>query len=250
MTGYASFLGKELREIVRTWRVFVVPLVLMFTAVSSPLLAKATPYLVQSVAGLDLSLPEPTYVDAYAQWTKNLGQLALLVVIVSYAGAIASERTSGTAAFVLSKQLTPAAFVTAKMTAAALLVTVATVVSGVVTGLVTWAVFGKAPLGPLVASTAAWLALALLCVTAVILMSALFDATSAAAGLGIAFWIVLAAVSAWGPAARWSPAGLVGAPSTLAAGIDTAWLWPTVTGAVLAVLLVVATVLVVRRREL
>jgi ABC-2 type transport system permease protein len=87
-------------------------------------------------------------------------------------------------------------------------------------------------------------------VTAVILLSTVLDSTSATAGLGIAAWVALAVLSAWGPAARWSPAGLVPAPSIIAAGMDTPWLWPTVTGVAMAALFVVAASLAMRRREL
>lgn len=250
MTGYLPFLRKELREIVATWRIFVLPLVLVFCAVSSPLLAKVTPYLVGTLANLPITLPEPTVTDAYAQWTKNLGQLVILVVIVSYAGVVTAERSSGTALFALSKQLTPSAFVLAKATAAALLVTASTAVATVVAWGVTRLVFGEAPVAPLAEATGAWLVLALLCVAAVMLLSAVLDATAATAGLGIAAWVVLAALSAWGPAARWSPAGLISLPSALGASTDTAWRWPVLTGLLAAVLLVVAAILALRKREL
>ncbi len=250
MTGFGPFFAKELREILATWRLYVLPVMLLICAVASPILALATPYLIGTVANLPLKLPDPTVVDAYAQWTKNLGQLALLVVIVSFSGAVNSERTSGTAAIALSKGLTPAAFVVAKVAAAYVLVVVPSVLATVVMAITTRVAFGEAPLGSLIRATAAWLVLALWCVTVVILLSTMLDSTSATAGLAIAVWLVLAGLSAWGPAARWSPAGLVGAPSSLAMGLDTVWLWPMLTAAVTAVMLVVGSVLVLRRREL
>ena len=250
MTGFGAFLAKELREVLATWRLFVLPVTLLFCAVSSPLLALATPYLVKSVANLPLTLPDPTVADAYAQWTKNLGQLVLLVVIVVFSSAVNGERTSGTAAIALSKGLTPAAFVVAKVTAAFALVTVPTALATAVMGLTTRAVFGEVSWGTLVRATVAWLVLALWCVAVVILLSAVLDSTSATAGLGIAAWVTLAALSAWGPAARWSPAGLVPAPTTLAMGIETSWTWPGVTALATAVLCVVGATLVMRRREL
>ena len=250
MTGLGPFLVKELREIGATWRLFVLPVMLLFCAVASPLLALATPYLVGTVANLPLKLPDPTVADAYAQWTKNLGQMALLVVIVSFSSAVNGERASGTAAMALSKGLTPAAFIVAKVTAAFALVTVSTGLATVVMALTTRAAFGDAPWGSLLRATAAWLVLALWCVTAVILLSTVLDSTSATAGLAIAAWVALAALSAWGPAARWSPAGLVGAPTTLAMGSETTWAWPALTAAVTAAMLVVGSVLALRRREL
>ena len=250
MTGYLPFLRKELREILATWRIVVIPVALLLCAIASPLLAKATPYLVSTVANLPITLPDPTVTDAYAQWAKNLGQIALLVVIVSFAGAVTTERTTGTAVLALSKQLTPAAFILAKVTAGSALVAVSTVASTGVMWAMTLAVFGEAPGPALVASTGAWLMLALLCLAIVVLLSTVLDATSASAGLGIGAWVVLAAISAWGPATRWSPAGMVPLPSSLAAGADVAWVWPVVTAAATSIVLVTTAVLTLRRREL
>lgn len=250
MTGYRAFLVKELREVVATWRLYVLPVTLLVCAVASPLLAKATPYLVSTVANLPLKLPDPTVADAYAQWTKNLGQVALLVVIVSFSSAVNGERSSGTAAMALSKGLTPAAFIAAKVTAAVGLVVLPTALATVVMALTTQAVFGHASWVRLFAATGVWVALALWGVTAVILLSTALESASATAGLGIAAWVVLSVISAWGPAARWSPAGLLGAPTALAAGTETSWAWPLATGIVTAALFVVAAVLVMRRREL
>ena len=250
MTGFGPFLVKELREIAATWRLYVLPVMLLFCAVASPLLALATPYIVGTVANLPLKLPDPTVADAYAQWTKNLGQMALLVVIVSFSSAVNGEKTSGTAAMALSKGLTPAAFIVAKVAAAYALVAVPTALATLVMALTTRVVFGEAPLGTLLRATVAWLVLALWCVTAVILLSTVLDSTSATAGLAIAAWVALAVISAWGPAARWSPAGLVGAPTSLAMGNETTWIWPMLTAAVTAAILVVGSVLALRRREL
>ncbi len=250
MTGYGPFLLKELREITKTWRLYVLPLTLLACAIASPLLALATPYIVGTVANLPITLPDPTAADAYAQWTKNLGQMALLVVIVSFSSAVNGERSSGTAALALSKGLTPTAFVVAKVTASFALVAVPTALATVVMGFTTRIVFGEASWGPLIQATSAWLVLALWSVTVVILLSTVLESTSATAGLGIAVFLVLAAFSAWGPAVRWSPAGLVPAPSTLAMNQDTVWAWPVGTAVATASLCVAGACLAMRRREL
>jgi hypothetical protein len=43
---------------------------------------------------------------------------------------------------------------------------------------------------------------------------------------------------------------MISLPSTLAAGLDVAWVWPVVTAAATSVILVLAAVLTLRRREL
>ncbi|HSN11374.1 MAG TPA: ABC transporter permease subunit, partial [Propionibacteriaceae bacterium] len=195
MTGYRAFLVKELREVAATWRLYVLPVTLLVCALASPLLAKATPYLVSTVANLPITLPDPTVADAYAQWTKNLGQVALLVVIVSFSGAVNGERSSGTAAMALSKGLTPAAFVAAKVSAAVALVVLPTALATVVMAVTTQVVFGEVSWARLLAATGAWVVLALWSVAAVFLLSSALDSASATAGLGIAAWVALSIVS-------------------------------------------------------
>ena len=50
MIGLGAFLGKELTEIRRTWRLWVIPGMLLFFGVTSPIIAALTPALVQSMA--------------------------------------------------------------------------------------------------------------------------------------------------------------------------------------------------------
>ena len=77
MSGMAAFAGKETREILRTWRIWVLPGILLLFALTGPVLARFIRYLVGALAGDQLGgfkMPTPTYVDAYTQWVKNLSQ--------------------------------------------------------------------------------------------------------------------------------------------------------------------------------
>lgn len=68
MRGFGAFLGKEFREIVRTWRIWVLPGIVLFFAISGPPLAKITPELLSSFvpadSGMVIQMPDPTYVDS------------------------------------------------------------------------------------------------------------------------------------------------------------------------------------------
>lgn len=54
----------------------------------------------------------------------------------------------------------------------------------------------------------------------------------------------------WGPAARWSPAGLAGATAEAAAGGAPAWGWPVATTLVGAAVLLAAGIAAYHRREI
>lgn len=254
MRGFRAFLRKEVREILRTWRIWVLPGIVLFFALSGPVLALLTPQLLKSVAGsqpgLVIQLPDPTWRDAYAQWVKNLAQIATYALVIILGGLISSERKGGTAVLVLTKPVTRAAFVLAKFTSQAVLLVSTTVLGAACTWLVTLAVFGEAPLGVLASSTGVWLAWGVLLVAIMTLASTLVNSQAGAAGLGFGALIVLSIATLWGPALKYSPAGLMGAPSALVAGDSAALTFPLLSAVGLAVLAIIAAVRAFARAEL
>ena len=88
MSGLGAFLRKELTEIVRTWRIWVIPGMLVFFGITSPIIAALTPALVHSMAssqpGVVIRIPQPTALDAYAQFLKNLDQFILIAIVHAY----------------------------------------------------------------------------------------------------------------------------------------------------------------------
>ncbi|MBN1192089.1 MAG: ABC transporter permease [Coriobacteriia bacterium] len=255
MGGFRAFLGKEFREIVRTWRIWVIPGIVLFFALTGPVTAKVTPELLGTLmseqqTGIVIQLPDPTYTDAYLQWTKNLAQIVTFVVIIVFGGMISSEKRSGTAVLVLTKPLSRASFVLAKFVSQTGLLLATVSIGAALTWGSTYAVFGEAPIGPLARATGAWLVLAVMFVALMETLSAILDSQAGAAGLGFAAYILISIATMWGPAVRHSPAGLVNAPTELAMQESVALGWPVATSLVAAALFVAATVVVFRRREL
>ena len=253
MRGFSRFFGKELQEIARTWRLFVLPGIMLFFAVSGPILAKMTPELLASLTtsqpGVVIKLPEPTYVDAYVQWAKNLSQLVVFALLIVSGGIVAAERTTGTAVLVLTKPVSRAGFVVAKFLAQSGLVVVATLVGTTVTWGVTFAVFGKAPPAKLFEAAGTWLAFAILLLSITLLLSCALS-TIAAAGTAILVYFAILLASAWGPAVRWSPAGLVGAPMNVVMAQPGEVGWPLATCVALTGVFVLAAIAVFNRQEL
>lgn len=233
MTGFLAFLRKELIEIRRTWRIWVLPGILLFVAITSPILAEITPELVRSLAkdqpGVVIEIPEPVALDAYRQFISQVSQLVLLALIIASAGIVSGESRAGTAVLVLSKPVSRNAFVVAKVIAQSALLIVATVAAAVICWLMTLAIFGSAPVTELVQSTALWLLLALLFVCLMTLLSVLVNAQAGAAGAGIALYFVLSILSQWGPAQQGSPAGLLTAATGVINGDSVPVLVPVIT---------------------
>ncbi|QDZ15461.1 ABC transporter permease [Humibacter ginsenosidimutans] len=248
---------KEAFEIVRTWRVIVLPAIVLLFAVTSPLLAKYTPDIVTALAGSQFSglkLPEPTVYDAYGQWIKNLSQIAAFAIIIIYGGIVSAERKSGTAVLVLTKPVSRVAFVVVKFVVQLVYLAVIVAVGCLVTWAVTAVTFGDAvhgTAGALWASTWVWFVLAALYLAVMVLFSVLIPAAAGAAGAGLGVYVVLAVASAWQKVGDWSPAGLISGSASLAANTQTeSMLWPVLITVAAIVVAVGVAALVFRRQEL
>jgi ABC-2 type transport system permease protein len=254
MSGFAPFLRKELTEIRRTWRLWVIPGMLLFLGVSSPIIAAITPALVKSVTaaqrGMLVQLPPPTALDAFGQFIKNLDQFILIAIIVAGAGVISGERSSGTATLVLTKPLSRGAFVVAKLLSQFLLLVSATALGTAACVGVTSVIFTGVTIAPVMTTVALWLLYASLLVVVMTLFSAAFRSRGAAAGAGLGFYFFALLLSNWGPAARYSFLGLVPAMRDALMGHALSLGWPLATAIAAIVMGTVGAVWVFDRQEL
>jgi ABC-2 type transport system permease protein len=254
MTGFGAFLRKELIEIRRTWRLWVIPGMLVFLGITSPIIAALTPALMRSVAasqpGIVLRLPPPTALDAFAQFVKNLNQFVLIAVVITGAGVVSGERSSGTAILALTKPLSRGAFVVAKILSQVALLVAATTLGTMACLAMTAVVFGVPDAARLVTAVALWLLYATLLVVVMTLFSAAFRSRGAAAGAGLGFFFLTLLFSTWGPAARYSFLGLLRAVGDALVGTPMSAGWPVMTAAAAIVIGVVAAVRIFERQEL
>jgi ABC-2 type transport system permease protein len=252
--GFRTFAAKEMLETRKTWRLWVLPGILVFLGLTTPILAAVTPALLKATAqrqpGVVIQFPTPTSVDAYVQFLGNLAQLALLVVIITGAAAVAGERRAGTAALVLTKPLSRAAFVWAKAMANLAVLVVATAIGAALCIAVTVVLFDAAHVAAFLESVALWLALAAMFVCLMVLLSAAIDRQAAAAGAGLAVYAALFVLTGFPVARDRSPAGLLAANDALLKGREAALAAPLVVTLALAVICLLAAAWVFRRKEL
>lgn len=253
MAAFMRFLGKEVREIVRTWRLPVLGGMTLFFALSGPILALYTPELLESFAsqqpGTVFQVPDPTWRDAYLQWTGNLTEIVAFVTIIVGAGTVASEVTSGTAILVLTKPVSRVSFVLAKAAALFGLVAVTAVIGTALTQGVTYAVFGEAPSADLWGPTALWLVFAAVLVALTVLLSSLMP-TLAAAGTSIALFLVASGLGFMEPVKEYTPVGLMTATNDILLGKEPSIAWPLVSGVLATVVLLALAAGAFARREL
>ena len=256
MTGFLPFLRKELLEIRRTWRLWVIPGMLVFLGITSPIVAALTPALLRSMAtkqpGVVIQLPSPTAIDAFAQFLTNLDQFVLLAVLIGGAGAVSGERASGTAILMLTKPLSRSAFVVAKIVSQVILLVLSTAVGMIACLTITAVVFDSVNGAHLVTAVALWLLYASLIIVVVTLFSSGFRSRGAAAGASLGFYFLALLFSNWGLAARYSFLGLLPAMGYAIAGQRHSLPlgWPVATAAAAIVIAAVAATLIFDRKEL
>ncbi len=111
-------LKKELREVCRTRRFLIVVAILFVFGLLGPLTVKYMPLILTEVPGVPEGLadvmPEPDIAMAIDEYVQNLSQFGVILAILVPMGAVVSEKKSGTAAMVLSKPVSRAAFLGAK----------------------------------------------------------------------------------------------------------------------------------------
>jgi ABC-2 type transport system permease protein len=222
MIGFGVWLRKEMLEITRTWRRVVLPVLVLFLAVMSPVLAYITPELLRSAASDDpdvvISLPDPTAIDAIQQWAQSLGQIIMFAIIIVAAGSVSNDLRDGTGQLALVKPLGRAAFILAKFVTQVLFLALVVTVGAGVCGVATALVFGEAPTANLVGVTLAWFVFAAMFVALMTLLSTVLGSQAAAVGAGLAIYVLFSIAGIWKPAQEFSPAGLLSGLDELAAG--------------------------------
>lgn len=90
-------LKKEMIEAYRTKKLVVILLVFAILGIMNPLLAKLMPEIMKTAlpANMQIHLPEPTSLDAWTQFFKNLTQMGLVVFILSFGDVMSKEIGSG-----------------------------------------------------------------------------------------------------------------------------------------------------------
>lgn len=253
MKSFRALVAKELLEILRTWRIWVLPGLLLFLALSGPVTARFVKEIMDSVLpGSGAQIADPTWRDTLVQWNKNLAQIGTVAVLLVSGGLINAEARQGTQVLILTKPISRNAYVLAKLLSQTLLIVGAIVLATLVEHGVSLVLFPQSQLLDLVAVSALWVLQVLFLLTVVLLGSACFDSAIAASGLGFAAMLLQLLVGRWGPVAEHSPAGVGGLIGKLVAGesLGGGLFWPVSTTLLGAVVWVFMACWVFGRKEL
>jgi ABC-2 type transport system permease protein len=192
-------LRKELTELWRTRKLIIVIVVLVAFGLMSPILAKITPDLIESMGegqmeGIIITIPEPTQKDAINQLVQNITQFGLLLAVLMSIGAIVGERERGQAALMFAHPLPREIFVVAKFAAQAIMFGAGLALGALGAYIYTVILFDAPPAGRFVALIGL-LYVWLLCLIALSLLASTLGRSMASAG-GLAFALVVAVLLA------------------------------------------------------
>ena len=246
-------LAKELRELWRTKKLLIVVAVLVLFGLMSPVLAKITPDLLESMGenqmqGVTITIPEPTQKDAIDQFVKNTTQFGLLLAVLMSFGVIVGEKERGQAALMLPHPLPRPVFVLAKFAALAILFALGLILAGLGAYIYTVLLFSAPDAGGFVAMIVLLYVWLLTLVGVSVLASTLGRSMTGAGGLAFLFVVVLLLSSVF---THLAPGELTGWGSALAAGTGGPDRWGALSVSLLTTVLAVgASCLVLQRQEI
>jgi len=222
-------LWKELLEQWRSLRMMAVTAVLVVWGITGPLTARYMNELMAAIPGtpegLEAVLPKPTVELAVSELADNLAQFGLILALLVPMASVAGEKSSGTAAMVLSKPASRGTFLLAKLLA--LLVTFAVGTGlGVAAGYAyTGMLFTWLPPGGFAMLAGALLLYLLAYASLTLLASTLMRSQLGAAGLAFGMALLLGLLGSLPGIGEWFPASLLGWGRSAASGIPAEFPW-------------------------
>lgn len=209
----AVLIGKELRELRKTHRFIILPLVFVVFGIGGPALIRLLPLLLERTpADFQMALPDFGPADGLAQFLELSRQLGLLAVIVVYMGIVASERRDGMLAVLFVKPVSRLAYLVARWGVNGLYVAASFLLGSGFAVLYTRLLLGPPEYGTALAVTGLYLTYVLLAFSWTTFFSSWMKNPAAAAGLSIIPLFALPVVGyLWRPLAEYGPYGAVAA---------------------------------------
>lgn len=217
--------AKEIRELLRTLRVIILPLVFVAFGMGGPALIRLLPVLLESAGaqGVDMTLPDFGPGDGFGQFLELSRQMGLLAVIIVYMGIVAGERRDGMLATLFVKPVSRLTYLATRWCVNGTYVAVSFVAGAALAYAYTLLLLGRIGLGTVAAATGLYLTYTLLAFSWTLFFSAMVKSPPAAAGLSVLPLFIFPILGViWEPLGEWGPYGAVAAGTASMGMVGTA----------------------------
>jgi len=251
-----KFLKKEFKEILKTYKIWVVPLIFVFFGFMSPITTKLLPKILEGqmkAANVAIKLPSPSALESFSQYFKNLSQMGALAVILLSMGIVSEEKAKGVLHLIVTKPISRTSVIIAKFVAQSCLISSSVIVGAAVCYLYTLVLFNEGGLKLFSQSTFLYVVYYLLLIALTLLFSTLFSNQIAAAGSSlIAFFGLTILPSLNELMAEYSPYALtaIGDGILRKSEVFSKGLWPLAISAGLIAVLLFFSCYIFERQEL
>ena len=251
MNGFVALLKKELKEQYRTHRLLIVGAIFTFFGIGTPLLLKFLPELLElSGENLQITFTPPTAVQSFTEFAGTFGQIGIVVAVLVGMGMVANELRNGTAVITLSKPVSRAAFVSAKLMAISLTFIGALTVAAACCFIYTiWLIEDVSIITFIQLYSLLGLFL-VFCLAITVLFSCFFKSSLAAGGLAIAVIISLVMLSGVPVIGDYLPGKLLEWGTGIVTGLSQSYWWAAGITVVFIILAVYLGQYSLKRREI
>jgi ABC-2 type transport system permease protein len=225
-SGYYILLKKEVKELFRSGKLIVFAAVFLFFGLLSPVAAKYLPAIIGSIGEsqkIQIVIPEPTWLDAVAQYLKNLTQLCTFIIIIIFMGMVSREKESGTAVFLLVKPVSRGSFLLAKYSSTIIALVISLAISFVAASIYTYLFFEGFPIGGFIKLNLVML----LYLAGILFMTVMFSSILRSQIIAGVFtflgWMLMALISQFGEPGKFSPSTLISQANSVATGGTIIW---------------------------
>lgn len=254
MRIFLSLLKKEAIEGARTKKMISTFILFLFIGLISPLTAKLTPLILQSIAtgNIDINVAPPSEIDSWTQFFKNISQIGMFGLAIILSTQMANEFQKGTLINLLSKGLPRYQVVLSKIFYNFILWFIAYFCSFILTYFYTKYFFGNSfPIRNILMAVLLPFIFGLFLISLEILAGVISGNVIGTLILTIVGIVIQLILSIRDEIVKYMPIALIGKPVNLIKGIGyDDYYVPIITGSILLILCIVISIAVINKKQI
>lgn len=254
MRIFLSLLKKEAIEGARTKKMISTFILFLFIGLISPLTAKLTPLILQSIAtgNIDINVAPPSEIDSWIQFFKNISQIGMFGLAIILSTQMANEFQKGTLINLLSKGLPRYQVVLSKIFYNFILWFIAYFCSFILTYFYTKYFFGISfPIRNILMAALLPFIFGLFLISLEILAGVISGNVIGTLILTTAGIVIQLILSIRDEIVKYMPIALIGKPVNLIKGIGyDDYYVPIITGSILLILCIVISIAVINKKQI